>query len=132
MLSDVNGDRRRFIDPHASRIEPAGLPWTQTVRDPVLRKPIRVRGRVEGFACNFAGGDVLAMSVAELTLKPRNHDERSILSDDANNLFKYVGSGPLVPGFGHALGIPIVDGRGEVLPINTVVLIGCQQFFRAD
>jgi len=98
----------------------------------VLGKPIRIRGRVEGFACNFAGGDMLAMSVAGLPLKPRHHDERSVLSYDANNLFKHFISGPLVPGFGHALGIPIVNGGGEILPINTVVPIGCQQFFRAD
>jgi hypothetical protein len=87
---------------------------------------------VEGFTGNFACGDVLAMSVAGLTLKPGHHDERSVLSNDANNLFKHFGSGPLVPGFGHALGITIVNGGSEVLPINTVESIGCQQFFRAD
>jgi hypothetical protein len=87
---------------------------------------------VEGFTGNFACGDVLAMSVAGLTLKPGHHDERSILSDDANNLFKDLGPGPLAPGFGHALGITIVNGGGEVLPINAVVPIGCQQFFGAD
>jgi hypothetical protein len=87
---------------------------------------------VEGFARNFACSDVLAMSVAGLTLKPRRHDERSVLSNDTNNLFKDFGSGPSVPSFGHTLGITIVNGGGEVLPINAVVPIGCQQFFRAD
>ena len=69
------------------------------------------------------------MPIALIALKARDQDERPIHPDDPDDIAQDVLAAPFVQRFVEPLRKAVIDHRGEVLPIDSVIPIGIEQFF---
>ncbi len=75
---------------------------------------------------------MVAVTVALVALKPRDDDERTIHPDDPHDVAQDILAAPLHERFLEPLREAVIDGGGEVLPIEAIVAAGHQELLGPD
>ena len=131
VLPGVRPERPVFVFPGATHVELEGLPRTQALFD-LLRKGLRVPGQVERLLRHETGGLVLAVAVPFVALEARDDDEGPGHPNHPHEVAQDGLPTPLVQRFLEPLRVAVVGGRGEILLVDAVVLIGQQQLLGPD
>src|SRR5262249_50228194 len=131
VLAGVGAQRPLLVLAHAAHVQLQRLPRAESVAQ-LLGKDRWIAGDAPRFLRQQTGRLMIAVAVALVALEAGDEHERTIDADDPDDVAQHVLAAPFRERFFEPLREPVVDGGGEILPIDAVVTIGEQQFFGPD